>query len=165
MNGMHSASGITTVNFATLLHFSLEGPVTGALPALLGLFAIVAWFDLRHGRIPDSIVVAGFAGAALGGTTSGMAPQTIVLAALVGLCVPLVARWATNGRLGWGDVKLSLVLALLVGPTHAAAGLLVASLLALCGAIGSSCEAGIAFGPYLVAGMFIVLSLERVYGL
>jgi len=145
---MHSASGIPTVNFATLLHFSSASPSPGAVPTLLGLFAIVAWFDLRHGRIPDWATGAGFAGATL-----------------VGLGVPLIARWASGGRLGWGDVKLSLVLALLVGPVRAAVGLVAASVLALCGAFGSRCEAGIAFGPYLVAGMIIVLALERVYGL
>jgi len=117
---MHSASGIPTVNFATLLHFSSASPSPGAVPTLLGLFAIVAWFDLRHGRIPDWATGAGFAGATLGGTVGGVAPGTIVLATLVGLGVPLIARWASGGRLGWGDVKLSLVLALLVGPVRAA---------------------------------------------
>lgn len=131
----------------------------------MGLFAVVAWFDLRYGRIPDSITAAGFAAATLGGVVGGITATTIVLASLVGLGVPLAARLATHGRLGWGDVKLSLVLALLVGPAQAAAGLLAASILAFCGRIGSSCEAGIAFGPYLVAGMFIVVSLERVHGL
>jgi len=165
MDGMHSASGITTVNFPTLLHFSFANAPTGALAALLLLFAFVAWFDLRSGRIPDWVVGAGFAGATLVGVTGGTPAHTVVLATLVGFGVPLSARWVTNGRLGWGDVKLSLVLALFVGPTRAAAGLLLASLLALSCTIGRRCEAGVAFGPYLVAGMVIVLALERVYGL
>lgn len=159
------ASGITTVDFATLLHFSQTSPTSVALPALLGLFTVVSWFDLRYGRIPDWIIGAGFVSAAFGGIAGGTAPRTIVLATLVGIGIPLTARWATGRRLGWGDVKLSLVLALLVGPQRAAAGLLLASVLALVGRIGSTSEAGSAFGPYLVAGVFIVRLLERLHGL
>ena len=95
-------------------------------------------------------------------------PVSIVAAALVGL-VPLCARLATRGGLGWGDVKLAVTLALLLGPAHGAAALLLAAALALCGVVlgalvdrAASFEAGFPFGPYLVAGAILAL-LEAMH--
>ena len=90
-------------------------------------------------------------------------------AALVGL-VPLVARLITRGGLGWGDVKLGLPLALLLGPIYGATAFLMAAALALCGVglgalldRGASFEAGFPFGPYLVAGAILAYLLEALH--
>lgn len=94
----------------------------------------------------------------------------IAVAAIVGGVVPLVARAATAGGMGWGDVRLCWALHLCAGPVTALAGVLAASLVALC--VGAcrlarrsspSCEAGVAFGPYLVAGVIGAVLVEHAY--
>ncbi len=122
--------------------------------------------ELRAGRIPDAACLAAFTAALARSVVTQRSPSAIVVSTLVGL-VPLAARRVTRGGLGWGDVKLAVPLALLLGPWYGAVGLLLACALGLSsvglGALldpGATYEAGIAFGPYLVAGAVIALLAE-----
>ncbi len=94
----------------------------------------------------------------------------LAVAAIVGTAVPLAARAASSGGMGWGDVRLCWALHLCAGPVTALAGVLAASLVALCVAAyrlaqqsRPSCEAGIAFGPYLIAGVIGAVLVEHAY--
>lgn len=135
--------------------------------AYLGaLLIVVLVTDLRIERIPDHLWIATCVSASLRAVILTTAPWTVIGSALVGL-VPTAARLITRGGLGWGDAKLGMALALLLGPSTAAAALLVAALLAL-GGLGvlslqnsrAPYEAGLPFGPYLVAGAIVSLILE-----
>ena len=130
------------------------------LPLLALTLIAVLPGELTARRIPDAIPVALLIAAAslavLGEAGAPRSPGEIVAAAFLGFAIPATARGATGGGLGLGDVKLSVGLFLLVGPVTGAAGLLIAALLA--GAawalVGARREAGVPFGPYMVAGVF-----------
>jgi len=136
-----------------------------------GLLPVVIGFDLRERRIPDWSTGAAFVGAAAAATVDGIGATEILLACVAGLAAPLTARAVTRGALGWGDVKLCSVTALLVGPRAAVNAQLAASLLAFGGIVlagiarrdRSAIEAGLPFGPYLVASTFAVLLLEGAH--
>lgn len=125
--------------------------------------------EARTRRIPDAACLAAFAAALARSVVALRSPSAILVSALVGLA-PLVARGVTRGGVGWGDVKLAVPLALLLGPRFAALGLLLACALGL-GSVGlgwlldsdATYEAGIAFGPYLVAGAVIALLVEAMH--
>ena len=170
---MSVSSQGTTVGNASLLHFIGEplGPLT--VVSLAVLLFVVLLFDLRRARIPDFVILAAYLVAAAIGLARSRDPVWIVSAGAIGFGIPLYARTQSGGRIGWGDVKLSFVLALAIGPVRAAAGLLLSCLLALAG-VGLSlllqhdepgCESGFAFGPYLVAGALMVTLLEGLHGL
>ncbi len=133
------------------------------------LLLVVFIGERRSGRIPDWMTFITFAAALVRSCALVRSPVTIAAAALVGL-TPLCARAATRAALGWGDVKLGISLALLLGPVSGAVALLLAGALALCGVAfgalvdpGSSYEAGFPFGPYLVAGAILALPLEALH--
>lgn len=136
------------------------------LAYLTGLLVAVLVTDLRIERIPDHLWIATSVAGLLRAAVLATPPWAVTGSAVVGL-VPAAARLVTRGGLGWGDAKLGMALSLLLGPSAAAAALLVASLLAL-GGLGVSSlrngrapyEAGLPFGPYLVAGAIVSLILE-----
>lgn len=112
MTPMHSATG--TMSLFLGLSLSL----------LLGL---AAWLDIRHRRIPNTVVVA-VALLWLPYATGGglLAVAAAVVTAVVALGVG-IAVW----RLGWlggGDVKLVAALSLWAGPAHTPELLLVIAL-------------------------------------
>lgn len=151
---MDGTSTTITVGTGPTLHF------------LLALLGVVLISELRTRRIPDAACLAAFVAAFARSITALRPPSVILLSALVGLA-PLAARGLTRGGIGWGDVKLAVPLALLLGPWFGALGLLLACALGLCSVgLGSlldpdaTYEAGVAFGPYLVAGAIIALFVE-----
>ncbi len=126
-------------------------------------------FELRAGRIPAAACVATAVAALVRAISIARGPAEILAASIVGL-VPLAARGVTRGGVGWGDVRLALPLALLLGPRPAALGMVLACLLGLCSVgLGSvldtdaTYEAGFAFGPYMVAGAIIALLVEALH--
>jgi prepilin signal peptidase PulO-like enzyme (type II secretory pathway) len=92
----------------------------------------------------------------------------VVASALLGLGIPLSIRALIPGGIGWGDVKLSLALFLLLGPAHGLIALIVACLIAL-GGVGVavvlegfslSRDAGLPFGPSMIAGALVSVTME-----
>ena len=169
---MHEASAFQTVDISSLLHIAWPSPSLLRVSILVGLLPVVIRFDLRERRIPDWSVGAAFVGAGVSAVTDAIGPTAILAAFGAGLGAPLAARAATGGSLGWGDVKLCVAAALLVGPRAAVRAQVAASVLAAAG-IGlarvvrrdrSAGEGGVPFGPYLVASTLAVLVLEGGYG-
>jgi prepilin signal peptidase PulO-like enzyme (type II secretory pathway) len=165
---------------AMLLHFPPElvlatelGAGASRLLILLCVLPIVTYCDLRRRVIPDALTLIVFAAAAVVQCVGQLWTHTavwwrVVLAAAAGPGVLLVARAAACGGVGWGDVKLSLALGVLAGPQATLAGLGLGATLALAtvglGAlidgVDVSSEAGVPFGPYMVAGVILAIELE-----
>ena len=145
-------------------------PFTEALRvSVLVLIAIPVFFhERRAARIPDWTVWVLMSAAAATALLDQSTPLSIALAALLGLAIPLLARSLVPRGLGWGDVKLSFALFLLLGPVAGVVGLFAACVIALSGmALAALCEgfqlrgdAGIPFGPSMIAGALVALTLE-----
>jgi len=96
------------------------------------------------------------------------ATALVLLSASLGLGIPLFIRALIPGGLGWGDAKLSLALFLLLGPVHGLVGLFAACLIALCGVgvatafegFSPAPDAGLPFGPSMIAGAIVALTVE-----
>lgn len=123
--------------------------------------------DLRERRLPNALVLPGFAfamtGAVSGGSDRGSPPYASVGLCLVALLV--FGALAVAGGLGMGDVKLAGMLALALsasglGPT----ALLVAVGTAFAGAGVAALvemlhgEREVPFGPFLLAGFWTAVS-------
>lgn len=130
---------------------------------------VLAAFDVREHRLPNVLVLPGYAVAAAGAVgqwlVSGRPPLTALIAgAAFGGALLLLSLL---GGMGMGDVKLAGVLGLSSGllsfeaavVAPAAAFLLggVAAVTVLRDAHGRS----IPFGPYLLAGYWIALAINR----
>lgn len=146
---------VSTSVFASLLHYSPPGTALLELVLFVVLLRVTATETSSRSITPDAIWTL-----CLAGVLRVPPWPAVVAAAVAGSVVPLAARGATRGGLGWGDLKLCFALHLCAGPVAGLAGVLTAALVALsvaglrCVRRGaSSCEAGIAFGPYLVAGV------------
>lgn len=146
---------LSTVHLASLLHYP---PPHGARLAVF-LFVVllrVTATETASRTIPRDAIWLPCLAAVL-----RLPPwPAVLLAAAAGVLVPLVARAATRGGLGIGDLRLCWALHLCAGPVAGLAGVLAASLIALAVTIlrraarpARTSEAGIAFGPYLVAGV------------
>jgi leader peptidase (prepilin peptidase)/N-methyltransferase len=160
----HSAS--TIVRFGSVLGFTLAitAAVIGAVPVSSGL-AIAALMpavlvDLRHCRLPDvwlgsaAIVLLVGVGASWssGSTTPSLAGMS---AGAASMAIPILVLHLVSPRsMGFGDVKLALVLGAAVGVLDWRL-----AIPALASAAGATATVGvvtraryIAFGPGLVAG-------------
>lgn len=99
-----------------------------------------------------------------GGTTELANPARALLGILVGSGPLLAANAVRPGGIGAGDLKLAAAIGALLGPGESARMLLLAcaSAIVVNGARngrGMSCDAGVAFGPYLLAGAIVVYAL------
>ena len=134
--------------------------------ALLGI-PVFVW-DLRYRRIPDMLTIAAFAtGGVLWLMTSPGTWWELATAVCLGLCIPLAARVASGGGLGWGDIKLSMSLSLFTGWPGIIVALGAGAALALAGVVvGRSLrnEAGVPFGPFLIGGAIIAIAGEILRG-
>ena len=151
-------------------------PLTAALRAsVLVLIAIpVFGHERQAARIPDwTVWVTLCSAVVMSLATEAPVPiaapsVSIALSAILGLAIPLLARSLVPRGLGWGDVKLSFALFLLLGPVAGVVGLFAACVIALSGmALAALCEgfqlrgdAGIPFGPSMIAGALVALTLE-----
>ena len=122
--------------------------------------------DLAEHRLPNALVLPGFAFAALGVAFGGLAslrPPLVPLFALLAVG-GFFAVLAIVGGLGMGDAKLAAVLALAGGAASAlvAVGTVIVAFLAA-GAVSLVVVAArggaarIAFGPYLLGGFWAAL--------
>lgn len=165
---MTSLLSIPTAESALLLHFS-PGHGRGVLLLLVAELVVVLVTERRSQRIPNLLPIAVVLYAVVHACVRTPPPwEMIAGGGVVGAGIPLVARFLTRGGIGLGDVKLAGAIGLLLGPVSATAALLAATLLALASiALGrvldgvcASCEFGVTFGPYMVAGAILAVLLE-----
>lgn len=140
------------------------GTLTGlAVAVSLGVLVVAADIDRRTRRVPDAlvglaavpVVLAWLGGAAAHGLVAGAALAAVPIAVL---------HLISPDAMGFGDVKLAVVLGAVIGLVDARL-----ALLALCLASGSATITGLvrrrrtlAFGPFLVAGASAVLVAAAV---
>lgn len=154
-----------------------RGPLVAAL---IGLFAavlvVLAVIDFKTHRLPDAIVlplypVLGLAVAA--GTATGAISGTAALTAAASMAGAFTVLWLLaffTGGMGFGDVKLGGLLALVCGLENGYAAALGALILPMIlgGVVALPLlfmgrrKQEFAFGPYMVAGAFLILLLPGV---
>ncbi len=159
---------LTALGFLAVFYYAGDLTVNFFLMLIIFCAAVVIFFiDLKHQIIPDSmLVVTGLCVAILG---MNVAPYDRGIHMLTALScgAGFFLLWAvTRGRgLGFGDVKLAFVIGLLLGYPSAVIGLYVAFLTgALVGVIliilrVARMKSRIAFGPFLILGATVSLSL------
>ncbi len=171
---------VPAVVLLVLVALCAMGPTAALIPALY-LAAVtpeLVRVDLRSRRLPNVLVMPGFgvlaAAAVVAWIASDQSPWQVPLAAGAALAFLLLMN--VLGGMGMGDVKLGGVLAgalALVSLEAAAAGIVAGFLL---GGVASVClllrrgsvggltraERSIPFGPYLLAGYWLVVVLQSV---
>jgi leader peptidase (prepilin peptidase)/N-methyltransferase len=153
------------------------GPLLGAVIWLAAFTVPLAWIDWTDRRLPNPLTAAAYAG------TAGW----LLVAAVTGSQWPSLARSLAGGAAlgglyaapavadatGAGDAKLAASLGtLLAWPgwatlfAGAAAGFVIAAPYAAALLISRRAGAGsrMAFGPFMVAGMFLVIALTGLRG-
>lgn len=139
---------------------------------IVSILIVVTVTDLRHGIIPNKVIIAGFVmGMPLTAFQSWEALKLGGLAFLgAGLFMLAVAE-ISRGGMGGGDVKLSALMGLFLGPSGVVialflaflAGGLVGAMLLITGV--KKRKDPIPFGPFLAAGGLVALLwAERVAG-
>lgn len=171
---------------ATALGFALMGLRFGAsavLPAFCYLTAMavaLAFIDTGHKRLPDMLTLPSYpvAFVLLGAATPAVPDGTgHLVRALIGLACAsafyLVLALIYPAGIGWGDVKLSGLLGLYlgwVGPTELVIGLAAGFVLAAVAGIGliaarkATRKSQIPFGPFMLAGAFVVIVASGLTG-
>jgi leader peptidase (prepilin peptidase)/N-methyltransferase len=129
--------------------------------------------DLRERRLPDPLTLGGAAAVlallAVRGALTGDAGPTVhgLLGAAAMAGILLAFHLASPGGMGFGDVKLALLLGLVVGARSLDLVLVALLLAGLIGALGGLVlmvrhrrrDVTLAFGPYLVTGAALALAL------
>jgi leader peptidase (prepilin peptidase)/N-methyltransferase len=155
----------------------------GALVALVvwaGLLGVaLGAVDLVHHRLPDALTLPAIPiTVVLIGSTELTAPATgSVITALIVAVVLGGAFWALSAlaprAMGLGDVKLVPSLALMTGYVSVAAGVLAVVIAFVLGAVVAllgmltrrlGLGSAIPFGPFLLAGCWLVLALPGLVG-
>jgi leader peptidase (prepilin peptidase)/N-methyltransferase len=139
--------------------------------AVFAAFALpITIFDLKEMRIPDVLSLGGIAVfAVLGILIPGGSVITMALEALIGFGVFWTIAVATGGKLGLGDAKYSVLIALSLGlygwlTTLAVAsvtGLAAGLTLVLCGRVPR--DTRIPFAPFLTLGAAVSIVMQRLY--
>lgn len=169
---------VPAVVLLSLLAFWVLGPTAALIPALY-LAAVtpeLVRVDLRSRRLPNVLVLPGYAvlaaAAVVAWAASAQPPWQVLLAAAGTFAFLLLMN--VLGGMGMGDVKLGGVLAgaltlisLEAAAAGIAAGFLLGGVASVClllrrGSIGGLTRArrSIPFGPYLLAGYWVVLLLS-----
>ncbi len=144
------------------------GATLTRLIAVCLLGSPICIWDLRYRRSPDGLTISAFViGGVLWVMTSRGTWWEMVVAVSLGLLIPLAARVATDGGLGWGDIKLAMGLALFTGWPEILVALGAAAVLGLVGVVAGGTfrnEAGVPFGPFLIGGAIMVMMGEILPG-
>ena len=148
-----SAGGLTTLAvFVVALGHLLGGNEWLLLDAVAALFLVpLMMIDVRERRLPDRLTLGGAAG----------------LLAVVGAGILLALHLASPRGMGFGDVKLGLLLGVLIGARSVS---LVLPALVLAGVLGALVgvvqmvrhrrrDVTLPFGPFLVAGAVVTLAV------
>lgn len=159
----------TAVGFVTLSIFTgQQGLLLISALILFSAFLVIFVADLKYQIIPDSMLIALIIGVAFMWVTplrAGISPLSYLTVALIA-CVFFYIIWRLSGgkAMGFGDVKLSFVLGLLLGFPLTIVALYIAFLTgAIVGVIlvlvhAARLKSKIAFGPFLIFGMAIALA-------
>ena len=139
--------------------------------AVFAAFALpITIFDLKEMRIPDVLSLGGIAVfAVLGILIPGGSVITMALEVLIGFGVFWAITVATGGKLGLGDAKYSVLIALSLGlygwlTTLAVAsvtGLAAGLMLVLRGRVPR--DTRIPFAPFLTLGATVSIVMQRLY--
>lgn len=138
---------------------------------MLALLAAAAVCDAKRGVIPNKLVVAGFALAALNIAARPSAELAVsgLLGALVGGLPIFVIIAATNGGMGAGDMKLAAMAGAFAGPAGAlvilcaafvACGLYAAVMLALG---RKTLRSRVVFAPFIALGGVVQVFFGRQF--
>lgn len=138
--------------------------------AVFAAFALpITAFDLREMRIPDELSLGGAAvAAALAVVSAGCSLPQLALEALVGFGVFWAISVATGGKLGLGDAKYSVLIALSLGMYAWLTTIAVASAAALAVALAlvprdqAPRDERIPFAPFLTLGAAVSVALQRL---
>lgn len=156
---------------------SARGPLVATLIGLLAAALIfLAVIDWKTHRLPNAIVLPMypiFGLAVTAAAVTGAITATAALTAAISMAAAFVILWLVaffTGGLGWGDVKLGGILALVCGLESgyaAALGALIlpmmlGGLVALPLMLAGRRKHELAFGPYMVAGALLILLLPGV---
>lgn len=129
---------------------ALAGAVAGAgssalvVGAAVGALAVAAgWPDLRERRIPNTVVLAGLAAAAVVAMVVAICGDRPVVASVVAGAalaggLMLVLHLARPSSLGFGDVKLAAVLGAMLGIVHWTLAAVMLGFASLLGAAGAA---------------------------
>jgi leader peptidase (prepilin peptidase)/N-methyltransferase len=169
------AGGLTTVAVLVVaLGHMLGGTRWLVVDAVAAVFLVpLVLIDLRERRLPDHLTLSGAAAllalvGAQGAITGALAPLAGALAGAALMAgVLLVLHLASPRGMGFGDVKLGLLLGVVLGARTA--GLVLPALL-LAGVLGALVgvvqmvrrrrrDVMLPFGPFLVAGTVLALAL------
>ena len=127
-----------------------------------------AQVDLRSRRLPNRLLAAASVPAGLAVVATHGWTWAAVVAALTGVVAfagPLLVLHVMNpSGMGFGDVKLGVVLGLLVSTADWRLGILVLLLASLGSALWclARCQRSLAFGPPLIGSLLIVLGAHRM---
>lgn len=169
----NSATALATSAVVGLV-VGIAAPPTATLPILLAVLTLAAAFDLRTGLIPNALTLAVTTFALVGWVSSPPLSVTPVAAAIVAALVLALLRlasaiWLGAPGFGWGDVKLSVPLGLVLGwPALWALYLAVvlAALVAVIGLLAGRLErhSRIPFAPFILGGtlLHVMLPLATV---
>jgi leader peptidase (prepilin peptidase)/N-methyltransferase len=139
--------------------------------AVFAAFALpITFFDLKEMRIPDVLSLGGIAVfVALGILVPGGSVITVAREALIGFGVFWAITIATGGKLGLGDAKYSVLIALSLGLYGWLTTIAVASVTGLAAGLmlvlrgGFPRDARIPFAPFLTLGAAVSIALQRLY--
>lgn len=163
---------VTAVSFVLLFRFSGSFPTLVAILTLISSGIVIAVADAKYQIIPDSMIVAGAAGALVYLLTGSPLPS-LGVHVLTGLGTGafFYLLWlVTKGRgMGFGDVKLAFVIGFLLGvpmtifALYAAflTGASVGVILILGGQ--KTVKSKIAFGPFLVLGVVMSVLFQSYF--
>jgi leader peptidase (prepilin peptidase) / N-methyltransferase len=142
------------------------GPLGVGIAAVLGAGAVAAGVDLRCGRLPDSVTltagVVGVVTTCLAAAQHGWPAAAAAASGCAAMTLPVLGvHLASPGAMGFGDVKLAVVLGIAVGLLEWRW-----SVFALACASGSTLMAAamsrrrsVPFGPGLVTGAAVAVLL------
>jgi leader peptidase (prepilin peptidase)/N-methyltransferase len=134
------------------------------------VFALpITVFDVRELRIPDALSLGGTAVAAVLAVLSpGCSALELALEAMIGFGVFWAISIATGGKLGLGDAKYSVLIALSLGLYGWLTTVAVASVTALAAALvlaprdRAPRDPRIPFAPFLTLGAAVSLAMQRL---
>ncbi len=161
---------VTAISYVILLRFVPFGSQFLWAVGILSSAIVIAIADIKFQLIPDSMITL-MIGSTLGFMYSGglLTELPIRILCALGAGTFFYALWYfTKGKgMGFGDVKLSLALGLLMGFPGSIFSLYIAFLTgAFLGVIlillrSKSFKSKIAFGPFLLFGMVMAIIFER----
>ena len=128
------------------------------MAAFTGLLVLVSLMDLRHGRIPDNMVLLGLILGLIAASLQGTLLSGVVTGAGTFFGFMALALVYPNG-IGGGDVKLAGVIGLILGwPAILWAlgiALVIAGITGVAISMSHNPKRTVAFGPFLAGGAVV----------